>query len=175
MSVAKGCFVRTPQIGVAVLLTPTHVPGPDSAPEPYQPDAIPFAPGETANVLSRKDDKWVYHGIYTAAHAETLALDEAALLGEWERYDRYPAALERSRSCRGEKRAREEERRRSLDEFGVVSRESVEGRVETRRGKGRRVRESRLEEVEEVREEKKERRGKHKKKPSLLMSIVAFA
>ena len=86
----------------------------------------------------------------------------------------------------------EGERRRSLDEFGVGGRASVDGYVETRRGKGRRVRErerekeaaaaSAYEEEGQPKDrdlEQGEKGGngktRHRKKPSLLMSIVAFA
>ncbi|KIP07787.1 hypothetical protein PHLGIDRAFT_408874 [Phlebiopsis gigantea 11061_1 CR5-6] len=90
------------------------------------------------------------------------------------------------------KSEREEERRHSLEEFGVGGRASVDGYVETRRGKGRRMRD-RVREKEmaaasggrEEREQLEERCGekgkdakskmRHRKKPSLLMSLVAFA
>ena len=143
-----------------------------------------------------RERRHTYHERYAYEATHPFASSIHAAVGA-ERYDRYPAAVKprvpiqrrsgmavaRSYSFDDARQVgseREEERRKSFDEemgvprMGQDSEAHVPGFVETRRGKGRKNKESAPKEEKDAKDGK-EGKGRHKKQRSLLMSLVAFA
>lgn len=86
--------------------------------------------------------------------------------------------MQRSYSHENVREQAQEARRRSLEEemsMGHDAEAHVPGHVETRRGKGKRSKDAKKVEKEEDAKEGKKEKGKHKKKGSLLSSLVALA